>query len=289
MIPARFTFYSTFQMLLCFLSISLAIACEKKQDDIIDDSVESLFNYELNGISQDANAEAFIYNDSIIVMTTDDLSFYFDGYSLQKRNLNQSNYSEVIVSGIYSTNVPMETTGFIQIENWDIRNILISGSFQFDAFDSFDTTKTVTVTNGTFEDISIFRTNTDYYKGKVRAKFKNQNIAYRLVNAQWDQTDNTLRIKFSHPSKNDFTLTLDANLDNGTYLLEDLDADQFLLEYEDRQVKQRLFPEVNCKVVIAGKDLDNEKINITISGEFSDEFAAPFPIEDLNIRVTTIN
>lgn len=275
--PLKFSF-----LLFTFIWMT---GCDKNEDPGPNENVHALFKYEINGETKTEDAEAFIYDDSIIVMSTEDLSFYFDGIVLQKKNLSQSAFSEVIVSGTYSTNVVEENTGFIQIENWDERNIQISGSFSFNAFDSFDTTNIVTVRSGNFKEISVFRTNQNYYKGKARAKFKNQNIAYRLVNTQLNTEENILEIRLRHPSKNDFTLSLDASLTAGTYNIEDLDAAQFALQYEDRVVEQNLYIESGCTLTIKSIDLTNENLSLEIAGNFSDEFTTPFPIESLDIEV----
>jgi hypothetical protein len=272
----------TFQVLGLFILV-LMVACKKKTEVILD-PVEPVFGFYYNGVLQNEMAEAFWYEDSVIIVSTSTLQLAFDGINLNQKELSQASFSEAIIEGAYSSNISDTKSGTIQLTSLNEQQNMVSGKFDFDAFDSFSPEQMISIKDGIFESVPLYKVQDPFYKKKGYGHFQQNEIAYRQVSIKRSSEDTLLKIELNHPTNLNFKIEIKETIQPGTYDLKDLSPGDFSLIYSNGTDDSPLNCLASCQIEIEEIDPVKHDISFSFLGNFKDDSGTELIVSEFWVR-----
>lgn len=233
---------------------------------------DSSFQYSEDGVVKNDLISAKIYEDGSITLRGVNLFLFMDETSLDTIFLSQNSYSHAISypennEREYSPNISENPNGFIKIDQYNEDTQTISGKFSFVGFHE---SKSVSIENGSFENIQLENQIGTYKDGKISSLIDDSFIKYS--NVEITDSLSFIHLFIQHPTKREVSLQIPKNINIGNNVIVEsniANKEEIVLWFKQTTNGFTFHtPIENCNLEIDEFDFEHKILKGNLTGKF---------------------
>ncbi|MBI9033052.1 MAG: hypothetical protein JEZ03_01135 [Bacteroidales bacterium] len=277
--------------------ILLILACNKEEQQAVEE-LKAVFEYQEDGVSYSLSSPVAEWQGDFLVIKSKFSSkviLYLEScdkgiYELSRNSFSEALYYPVSSQKGFSTNIFEEKAGSIVITDYNQKDSLISGTFEFVATYPSDQNDKREITQGVFENLKIERVAYHALEGRVSSTINGRQLRFRDVYTF--EHENSISAIATHPSGPVIHIMIPRSCTTGTYSIPESElgpTDEVGILYQnDCNALFKNKPTSESHMIFTKVDFDNRSISGELSVTLSDFQEETVELENLTFELNWV-